>query len=808
GDPYLLSSVAEFDTRARLEQYLVALQAVIDRHDVLRTALAWEGLREPVQVVWRHAPLPVEEVQVDAETEDAAERLWRRHDPRRYRMDLGRAPLLRACIAEDRARGRWLLLTLRHHLTSDHESQEVLQEEISAHLRGRQAELPRPLPFRNYVTQARLGVSREEHERFFRGMLGDVEEPTAPYGLLDVWGDGRGIGEARLPVAGELSARLRRRARALGVSAASLCHLAWAQVLARLSGRADVVFGTVLFGRMQGGEGADRVMGPLINTLPVRIGLGEEGVEAAVRRTHVLLADLLRHEHASLALAQRSSGVAAPAPLFTSLLNYRHSAGRGRSQEAGQPREGVRGIRAQERTNYPVVLSVNDLGEELSLTAQVVAPAEAERVSRMMHTALERLVEALELTPGRSVGSIDVLPEAERRQVVEEWNRTDAEYPAGSPIHRLFEEQAERTPGAVAVCFEEESLTYRELNERANRLAHYLVRLGVGPEVRVAICLERSLKMVVAILAVLKAGGCCVPVDTTYPPERMALMVADSAARVLLSEAELAAPLAGPGLHVIRLDQVAEVLAAVPDHPPPANACAGNLAYIFYTSGSTGRPKGVMMAHREVVQYAYCLPATMPLGPGDRVAQASNASFDAAVFEIWGPLAHGATLVGIQRDVLLSAPLLGQALREQGITHLYQTAALFNQHVREQVDVYASLRQLVFGAEAVGTESVRRMLREGKPARVLHEYGPTEATVWCTLERVEEVEEDAATVSIGRPIPNARAYVLGSLLEPLPPEVAGELYVGGTGVVRGYLGRPGLTAERFVPDPFASGPGA
>ncbi|HEX2077233.1 MAG TPA: condensation domain-containing protein, partial [Longimicrobium sp.] len=519
--------VTEFDTRANLERYLAALQAVIDRHDVLRTALAWEGLREPVQVVWRHAPLPVEEAELDAEAGDAAGQLWRRYDPRRYRMDVGRAPLLRACIAEDRARGRWLLLMLTHHLTSDHESLEVLREEISVHLLGRESDLPAPLPFRSYVARARLGVSQEEHERFFRGMLGDVEEPTAPYGLLDVWGEGRGIGEARLAVAGDLGARLRRRARALGVSAASLWHLAWAQVLARLSGRADVVFGTLLFGRMQGGEGTDRVMGPLINTLPVRIGVGEEGVEAAVRRTHALLADLLRHEHASLALAQRCSGVAAPAPLFTSLLNYRHGS-TGRSQEAGQAEEGVRGIGAQERTNYPVTLSVDDLGEAFSLTAQVAAPAEAERVCRLMHTALERLVEALEVAPGRAIGSIDVLPEAERRVVVEEWNRTGAEYPAGACIHELFEVQAERTPDAVAVRFEEESLTYRELNARANRLAHHLRRRGVGPEVRVGICLERSLEMVVGILAVLKAGGAYVPLDPGYPAERLAFILADS----------------------------------------------------------------------------------------------------------------------------------------------------------------------------------------------------------------------------------------------------------------------------------------
>ncbi|HEU4881180.1 MAG TPA: amino acid adenylation domain-containing protein, partial [Longimicrobium sp.] len=283
GDPYLVSSMMEFDTRARLDQYLAALQAVIGRHDILRTAVAWEGLREPVQVVWRHAPLTVDEVELDGEG-GAPEQLWGRYDPRRYRMDLTRAPLLRVGIAEDRARGRWLLLMLKHHMTGDHESMEVLQEEISAHLLGRESELPAPLPFRNYVAQARLGVSREEHERFFSAMLGDIDEPTAPYGLLDVWGDGLGIGEAWLPVAGDLGARLRRRARTLGVSAASLFHLAWAQVLARVSGRQDVVFGTLLFGRMQGGEGTERVMGPFINTLPVRIGVGEEGTEAAVRR--------------------------------------------------------------------------------------------------------------------------------------------------------------------------------------------------------------------------------------------------------------------------------------------------------------------------------------------------------------------------------------------------------------------------------------------------------------------------------------------------------------------------------------------
>ncbi|HEX8695142.1 MAG TPA: non-ribosomal peptide synthase/polyketide synthase, partial [Longimicrobium sp.] len=808
GDPYLTPMVTEFDTRARLEQYLGALQAVIDRHDILRTAVAWEGLREPVQVVWRNAPLPVEEVELEA-GDTPEQQLWRRYNPRHYRMDLTRAPLRRACIAEDRARGRWLLLMLMHHLTSDHESLEVQREEIAAHLLGRESELPAPLPFRNYVAQARLGVSREEHERFFHGMLGDVEEPTAPYGLLDVLGEGHGIGEARLPVAGDLGARLRRRARALGVSAASLCHLAWAQVLARLSGRRDVVFGTLLFGRMQGGEGVDRVMGLFINTLPVRIGVGEEGVEAAVRRTHVLLAELLRHEHASLPLAQRCSGVAAPAPLFTSLLNYRYSGATSRSKQAGpgQPGEGVREIGAQERTNYPVVLSVDDLGEGFALSAQVAAPADARQVCRMMHTALERLVEALEATPRRAVGSLDVLPEAECRMVVEEWNRTERPYPRDVCIHELFEAQVRERPGAAALVWGDESLTYRELDARANRLANHLVRLGVGPDARVGVLLERSAELIVSILAVLKAGGCYVPLDPGYPPERLRMMLADSSVRVLLSRGGLAGEVEAGGLAVVHLDQAADALAAEPAEAPRGGATAENLAYIVYTSGSTGKPKGVMVAHRHVVQLVVETDYVQ-IRPGDRIAQASNAAFDALTFETWGAFLNGATLVGIPLAVLLSPPALYRMLREERITTLYQTTALLNQLSREQPDIFAPLRDVLFGGQAVDADSVRRLLKAGGPERLLHMYGPTETTAWCSWEQVEHVAEDALTVSVGRATGNQRIYLLDAALNPVPVGVPGEAYVGGDGVVRGYLDRPGLTAERFLPDPFAVEPGA
>src|SRR5207302_8056891 len=287
GDPYVSSSLYSFDSRNRLNSYLNALQAVINRHDILRTAVVWEGLSEPVQVVWRRASLSVEEVTIDPTAGDGADELYQRIDPRHHRLDVRQAPLMQAYITHDEVKRRWLLLMLRHHLASDHTTLEVMQAEIGMYLLGQAEQLAAPLPFRNFVAQARLGVSQQEHEAFFRRLLGDVEEPTAPFGLMEVRGDGTGIGEARLKIEDDLARRLRSWARKRGVSVASMCHLAWAQVLARVSGREDVVFGTVLFGRMQGGEAVDRVMGLFINTLPVRIKLGDEGVEASIRSTHI-----------------------------------------------------------------------------------------------------------------------------------------------------------------------------------------------------------------------------------------------------------------------------------------------------------------------------------------------------------------------------------------------------------------------------------------------------------------------------------------------------------------------------------------
>ncbi|WP_029573863.1 condensation domain-containing protein, partial [Pseudomonas syringae] len=286
GDPYLQYALFAFDSLERLHSFAHALQGVIARHDILRTAVLWERLDAPVQVVWREATLGLDEQVLDPADGDIAEQLLKRLDPRHTRLDIRQAPMLRIGYAHDEVNNRWLGMLLFHHLVDDATSLRILRSEIEAHMLGQQASLPPSVPYRNYVAQAMLGVSREEHEVFFRDMLGDIDEPTLPFGVQDVQGDGRGIEEACQRVDIGLSQRLRVQARQLGVSSASLYHLAWARVLAAVSGKGDVVFGTVLLGRLQGGAGSDRALGMFINTLPLRVTLGEQGVRSGLKATH------------------------------------------------------------------------------------------------------------------------------------------------------------------------------------------------------------------------------------------------------------------------------------------------------------------------------------------------------------------------------------------------------------------------------------------------------------------------------------------------------------------------------------------
>ncbi|CAJ8474465.1 syringomycin synthetase [Burkholderia pseudomallei] len=801
-DPYVLSGVLAFRGREVMERFVSALQQVIDRHDILRTGFFWEGLEQPVQVVQRRATLPVSVVELDAGEGDIVRQLEARFDSRGYRMDVSRAPLMHVHAACDGEHERWVARVLFHHLSIDHTTLERVIEEARAIGQGRVEDLPRPAPFRNFVAQARLGVSEADHEAYFRAKLGDIDEPTAPFGLLSVQGDGREIAEAARTLKPELSGALRGHARRLGVSAASMMHVAWGLVLSRTTGRQDVVFGTVLFGRMQGGAQSDRALGLFINTLPVRMRVAQTGVEASVKGTHAQLAELMRHEHAPLVLAQRCSGVPAQTPLFTSLLNYRYSKPK---VAAAHIADGIELLDGHERTSYPLSVTVDDHERDFTIVAKVCERIGPQRVCELMELALEQLTRALSANPGGELAELDVLPAAERTQVLHGWNETGRAYARDACLHQLFEAQVSRTPEAAAVICGDETLSYTDLDARANRLAHYLRGQGVGPDTRVGLALGRGVEMMTGLLAILKAGGAYVPLDPGYASERLRAILDDSRPAIVLADAAGRAALdalaGAPPIADLHAD--ASRWSALPSTPPRVEGLTPrHLAYVIYTSGSTGQPKGVMVEHASVVNLWRALDeAIYRTHPSARrVSLNASIAFDSLVKQ-WVQLLSGRTLVVVPEPVRFDGRRLLDAIGRDRIDVFDCTPsqlALIEGARGPEDEAYPQVT--LVGGEAIG-EGMWSELASASSRTYYNVYGPTECTVDATLARIKA--EHAP--HIGGPLANVRAYVLNERLSPAPVGVRGELYIGGAGVARGYLNRPELTRERFIDDPFVAG---
>ncbi len=779
-DPYQQHALFSFSRREQLDAFAEALQQVIDRHDILRTSLAWDALDQPMQVVWRRARLRVEPMGQDCAA-----------------LDLRQAPLMALDYAEEPE--RWVARLRFHHLVNDATSTTVLVDEIRAYLLGEDAQLPAPVPYRNVVAQARLPAQLAAHEAFFRERLADVEEPTLAFGLQERQADRASIEAFEQPVAAALNQRLRTQARGLGVSAASLFHLAWAQVLSRVAGRDDVVFGTVLLGRLQAGEGADRALGMFINTLPLRLRLAGQSVLEALHDTHRQLSALLAHEQASLALAQRCSSAA---PLFNSLLNYRHTSADPKPKLV----PGIALLSSEDILSYPLMLTVDDTGSGFQLKAKAPREVGAARLLGYLDTVLDGLVNALENTPTMPLRDVQVLPASELHSLLVDFNATATDYPDALTLHALFEAHARLSPHAIAVQAGEQQLTYRQLNERANQLAYHLRERGVQPDARVALCVERGLELVVGLLAILKAGGAYVPLDPGYPRERLAYMLHDSQPVALLVHAATRDLPGDVSIPVIDFDHCA--WSQAPEgNPLVPGLSVSNLAYVMYTSGSTGTPKGVMIEHRGLGNLMHWGSQLCPNAEGGALLQRAPFSFDGSVWELFWPLTNGMRLVLARPDGHREPAYLAQVIREQQITVIKFVPAMLQQFLElEESALCTSLTDLLCGGGEL-TEALARGVQARLPKVRLHNvYGPTEATVdssaW-TLEPGAPVP--ARQLPIGRAISNTRLYVLDEHDAPVPLGVSGQLHIGGVGVARGYLGLEQLSAERFIDSPFVAG---
>jgi amino acid adenylation domain-containing protein len=809
GDTYVLPTLLSLSSREKLHGLIGALQAVIDRHDVLRTAVLWEHLPRPVQVVYRRATLPVEELQLDRDR-DSLEQLVERMRPERLRLDLSQAPLMRLQVAADPHSHRWYALLQTHHLVCDNQSLRAMLSEVIAHVEGRSQWLPEPVAYRNHVAQALAHAQMHDAEAFFRGKLAEIDEPTAPFGLLDVHGDGSRIEEARQALDPALARRVREQARRLGVSAATLFHAAWALVVACTSGRTDVVYGTVLLGRLQGSAGAQRTLGMFINTLPLRLRLPGVTARQLVEQTQRELAELLDHEQASLAVAQQCSGIVGSAPLFSALLNYRHDAPR---PEIEKPKtaQGIQTIASREWTNYPFMLSVDDQGEAFALSAQVDCRVGPQRVIGHVSTVLRSLVEALEQAEQTPALALQVLPQSEWEQVVELFNATRAAYPQQKLIHELFEEQVVRTPDAIAVVCADRQLTYDELNRKANQLARYLINEGVSPDQLVGICLERSVEMVVGLLGILKAGGAYVPLDSNYPAERLQYMLEDAAPRLVLTQEELRGVLPATQSEVIALDtKLQDISGYVEENLSVAELglTSRNLVYVIYTSGSTGRPKGTAMAHGSMINLIEWHRENFCNGEGRRVLQFAALSFDVAFQETFTTLCTGGTLMLVQEWMRRDAQALTEFLSSRSIERLF-VPPLMLQSLAECCQgtgtVPAALRDVITAGEQLRiSQDVASFFQRLPGCRLHNHYGPTETHVVTALTLTGNPTDWPSFPAIGRPVSNTQIYLLDGQRQPVPMGVAGEIYIGGAGVAQGYWKRPELTAQRFVADPFSA----
>ncbi|PHM27328.1 non-ribosomal peptide synthetase [Xenorhabdus budapestensis] len=843
GDPYILWQITRFRNADLLQAYLNALRCTIARHDAFRVSIHYDGLSQPVQVVWREAELMVEEVgeklKRAIDCEDLQIALQQYCNPTMQHFDMTKAPLQRCLYFHDAKQDEWVLLHLFHHMTVDHTTVEKMQQEIETQLLSSPLAAPQlispplneisPLSFRQTMVDLFNATHAEGQKAFFDNLLQDYEPAPAPFGINKYLGGEAIIAEAWQPLSAELGEQIRQQAKTHGVSVAAIFHLAWAKVIACLTGQDDVVFGTVLLGRLFAGEASVNAMGQFINTLPMRIRLNNLPVLECLWGTQDTLMQLVRYEQASLAQAQKSVQTVGTTPLFTSLLNYRHSEVRNIPSaepfQALNPSsvEGIRYSGIMERTNYPISVNVDDFEQDFVINAQVeqgIAPA---LICAYLHTALWEITSTLANTPERKIGRISALPAQEKDKLIREWNQTEADFPRHVCLHTLIEAQVQRTPDAIAVEFVDQALSYAQLNQRANQLAYYLrTELKVGPDMLVGVCMERSIEMVVALLAILKAGGAYVPLDPGYPRERLDYMLHDAAPCALLSQREISPEIsallvdyaANTEVCVIDLNEdVFKWSAQSRDDLPTASIglTSSHLAYVIYTSGSTGKPKGVMNEHRGVVNRLVWMQKTYQLSADDAVLQKTPFSFDVSVWEFFWPLMYGARLVVAKPEGHKDPLYLSALICQRKITTLHfvpSMLSIFLEHAAPEIG--ACVRRVFCSGEALPARSLLRFHERFADVELHNLYGPTEAaidvTAWhCRLGKIKDLTEKSV-IPIGKPIDNIQLYILDDYGQPTSVGVAGELYIAGIGVARGYLNQPELTAEKFIRDPFSLEP--
>ncbi|MGW2052262.1 amino acid adenylation domain-containing protein, partial [Streptomyces sp. NPDC001858] len=813
-DVYTTQMSFRIDGALDVRALKAAAGVVLDRHANLRAGFVHEGLRQPVQVIPRGVELPWQDVDFSGLAvveQDAAVRAWLEEDQAR-RFDLASPPLLRFTLIR-LAGEQFQLVFTSHHLLLDGWSLPVLMRELNtvysqagAGAGAGAGGLGPVTPYREFLAWV-AGQDRAAGLGAWSAALAGVEEATR---LAPVVAGRAAVAPERVSVrvSAELTGALSAAARGCGVTLNTVVQLAWGVLLGRMTGRDDVVFGATVSGRPAQIPGVESMVGLFINTVPVRVRLTPgESLRGALARLQEEQSRLLAHQHLKL------TDIHALTPageLFDTVVVFENYPVEEKAfDQAATSTLDLTHTETHDATHYPLSLMVmpgRALHLRLDYRPDAFTIAEVEELGER----LVRVLEAVVTDSGQPVLEIDVLSEDERERTLNAWNDTAHEVP-DTTLPELFEEQVVRTPDSVALVSGGTKLSYAELNGRVNRLARYLVSLGAGPERLVAVALPRSLDLVVGLLAVVKTGAAYVPVDPEYPSDRIAYMLQDAQPVLVITDTDTARNLPPEsttrvGRVVLDEETVQRHLRDLDTRDLAGDELSGMLlpqhpAYVIYTSGSTGRPKGVAVPHSAIVNRLLWMQSEYSLEAKDRVLQKTSAAFDVSVWEFFWPLIVGAGMVVASGGEHKDPSALAELIRREKVTTAHFVPSMLNVFLQAPSAVPCEpLERVICSGEPLSTDLKNQALHL-LDASVHNLYGPTEAAVDVTFWECTTNEE---ITPIGRPVWNTRVYVLDAGLRPVPVGVAGELYIAGAQLARGYVGRAGLTAERFVADPFGA----